>query len=421
MEAFKFLFQLTVGATFFLSGVERKKYFWPRLAGAFLVSVLLCHLNDKVLLTAPDMVHAILQYLVAFMLVVWVLKSVFEVAWREALFVASSGYALQNAAHYLFIILYVQIRAQGLTWSIDWIELVANAVIYLPAFLVSRRLPKRSTSMVAMDNIIAVSLMVLFFTIVLSSNVPLGGKEYLLYYVYSLFSALMVLFLQYGICEKTHLMYERDLIRKMLYLESKQHRLSEDTVNQINLKCHDLKHQLHTIFQREQLSTAAMEELKHMVQVYDSTFQTGNPAVDVILTEKALHCEKEQIEFSCILDGTQFNFMRPEDIYALFGNALDNAIESVEKEEPEHRFVALRSGRQGELLCLHLDNYCSGELKFVDGLPVTTKQQEPGFHGFGTKSIRFLAEKYGGFAQMRQEGTQVILDVFFPVAENCTQ
>lgn len=417
MGAFKFLFQLTLGAVMFLPGAERKDHFWRRLVGAFLMAVAICLLNDRfreIFLRESPMLSSIGQYLVAFLLVVWIVKSVVAVSWMEALFVSSSGYALQNAAHYVFVILYALTRSFGMNWNSSWLDLLSFLVIYIPAWIFARRLPQRSTSMIAMKSIVILSLMVLFFTIILSANVPLGGTEYLLYYVYSLFSALMVLFLQYGICEKTHLMYERDMIRRMLYLESKQHKLSEDTVTQINLKCHDLKHQLHSIAQKGQISQAAVEELNHAIRIYDATFQTGNPAVDVILTEKALRCEKSKIELCCILDGKKFDFMRPEDIYALFGNALDNAIECVETEPQESRFIAIKCVAQGELICLHVENYCSRERKFVNGMPVTTKTQEPGLHGYGSKSICFLAEKYGGSVLMRQEGQQFILDVILP-------
>lgn len=45
---------------------------------------------------------------------------------------------------------------------------------------------------------------------------------------------------------------------------------------------------------------------------------------------------------------------------------------------------------------LSFTNYFSGTRRMEDGFPVTTKTEEEGFHGYGMKSMRLIAEKYGG-------------------------
>lgn len=64
------------------------------------------------------------------------------------------------------------------------------------------------------------------------------------------------------------------------------------------------------------------------------------------------------------------------------------------------------------MVMIHLENYCSSQLKFVDGLPETTKENKM-YHGYGTKSIRYIVEKYHGFMEMRQEDGKFILEVLF--------
>ena len=55
--------------------------------------------------------------------------------------------------------------------------------------------------------------------------------------------------------------------------------------------------------------------------------KTGNRALDVVLTMERMICEGSDIEFSCLVNGALLNFMEESDIYSLFGNLLDNAIE----------------------------------------------------------------------------------------------
>ena len=84
--------------------------------------------------------------------------------------------------------------------------------------------------------------------------------------------------------------------------------------------------------------------------------------------------------------------MEDMDISALFGNILDNAIESVQKlNEQEKRLIHLSVAKQKQFLRIRCENYCEEQLKFENGMPVTTKKDRR-FHGFGMKSIK----KYGG-------------------------
>lgn len=93
--------------------------------------------------------------------------------------------------------------------------------------------------------------------------------------------------------------------------------------------------------------------------------------------------------------------MEDMDISALFGNILDNAIESVQLNhykklnEQEKRLIHLSVAKQKQFLRIRCENYCEEQLKFENGIPVTTKKDRR-FHGFGMKSIKSTAAKYGG-------------------------
>lgn len=75
----------------------------------------------------------------------------------------------------------------------------------------------------------------------------------------------------------------------------------------------------------------ALDEISREVGVYDSVVKSGSDAPDTILTGKSLYCEKHGITLSCIADGRALDFVEPTDPHSFFGNALDNAIEVVER------------------------------------------------------------------------------------------
>ncbi|MCM1233914.1 MAG: ATP-binding protein [Ruminococcus flavefaciens] len=412
MDLAKFLLELIVAAVLFLPRQEKRPHFCLRLLAGCAIAYGVCFASDALWGAGGGSLFAVWRYFLAFAMMVLVIWGAYATSLWQALFSASSGYALQNTAHYLHMILGALPLLSELPWRYRLFNAVSLLVVYGVAFLLTRRLKRITDAPIAIQSVVLASVLALFFTIILSQQVPMGGQEYILYYLYSMFGAVMILYIQYGLYEKYALMREADIMKGMLYAERRQHKLSEDTIALINMKCHDLKHQVSALCQQGRVESALSEEIGQAVSLYDSEVQTGNSALDVVLTEKSFRCERERVDFSCMLDGSLFDFMAAADIYSLFGNALDNAIEGALGEPEDRRFISIKAGRQGKLIFLRVENPCTAQLAFEDGLPVTTKTAEPGYHGYGVKSIRFLAEKYGGYAKMAQEDGMFTLDVF---------
>ncbi len=100
------------------------------------------------------------------------------------------------------------------------------------------------------------------------------------------------------------------------------------------------------------------------------------------LSGKMLACTNLGITMTCLADGRRIGFMEDSDIYALFGNILDNAIEATKTvTEEEKRIISLTIGTTGDLLLIDSQNYYAGEVQFVDGLPQTSKENKE-YHGF---------------------------------------
>ena len=63
-----------------------------------------------------------------------------------------------------------------------------------------------------------------------------------------------------------------------------------------------------------------------------------------------------------------------------------------------------------------VENYFSGQLHFEDGLPCTTKNENG--HGYGLKSIRYIAESHGGMISASADGEIFNLTIAVPMSEN---
>lgn len=227
--------------------------------------------------------------------------------------------------------------------------------------------------------------------------------------------SVFILVAQFALLVQHNLQDELKIIDQIRRKDRDQFQITSETIDQINLKCHDMRHQIHRIGQSANVTPEALEEMEKAINIYDSLYRTGCRALDVILTEKSLYCQKNNIFIRCIADGSGLDFIRDADIYSLFGNLLDNAIHAVQELEEERRIVSLTVRRRGELLSVNTYNCYDGELTIVDGLPVT--HGDPTYHGFGTKSMATIVSKYGGTLSFQAKNGMFNLNMLFPLSD----
>ncbi len=193
--------------------------------------------------------------------------------------------------------------------------------------------------------------------------------------------------------------------------------MTTENIELINRKCHDLKHQIAGMkrLKSEAERDAYIREIESAVMFYESAIKTGNETLDLIMMEKLLYCQAHEIKLTCISDGEKLNQLDTMDLYTLFGNAIDNAIESVSAEpDPHLRVISMRIGTWGDYLTVHVENYLGSEVILPDGLPVTTKQDKQ-YHGFGVLSMKHTVEKYKGQMNIRTDDHLFRLDILIPV------
>ena len=208
-------------------------------------------------------------------------------------------------------------------------------------------------------------------------------------------------------------------LENMLQMQYNNYRISEDSMALVNQKYHDLKHHIQ-LLRAEVASEEKLEYLNQMEQEIRSNEaqnKTGSRVLDAILTAKSLQCQREGITLTCVADGQALDFMHPMDLSALFGNALDNAMEGVKKlSDPDKRLIHLSVARQKGFLRIRVENCYEGDLDLKSGMPASTKQDKR-YHGFGLKSIQAIAAKYGGSMTIGSKDGWFELRILFPLSE----
>lgn len=223
------------------------------------------------------------------------------------------------------------------------------------------------------------------------------------------------------------------VLQQLLSQQKKRLAADRETIDLINIKTHDLKKQLSMLNGR--IPGDEINGLRDLVTIYDSTIRTGNDALDVLLTNKSLICRERSIQLERMIDGSRLSFMKPQDIYSLFGNAVDNAIEAVTQiRDASLRYVRMTVRESKGMVIFHIENPYTQELEYEDsgahasqlagsnpeksrGLRaggLVTSKADKQYHGFGVKSIGLVAQQYGGTVSIDTEGGIFSLDVMIP-------
>lgn len=60
-----------------------------------------------------------------------------------------------------------------------------------------------------------------------------------------------------------------------------------------------------------------------------------------------------------------------------------------------------------------ISNYCEGKIEMKDGMPLSTKKDHK-MHGYGVRSMRCAAQKYGGSVIYENEDEQFTVKILIP-------
>ena len=102
----------------------------------------------------------------------------------------------------------------------------------------------------------------------------------------------------------------------MLQNQYQQYKQSRESIELINYKYHDLKHQI-AVLRSEQDPGRRNEFLNKMeeeIRQYELQNKTGNKVLDTVLTSKSLYCGKHGITLTTVADGSLLDFMDIMDI-----------------------------------------------------------------------------------------------------------
>ena len=238
----------------------------------------------------------------------------------------------------------------------------------------------------------------------IQENIPANPYR-MLFCICSFLSIVTVVTLYQKLKEKQEEEFVRQSVAKQIGDTHRHIDHVEELYERMRGMRHDMGNHLMVI---ERLTESGnTEELAEYIRAFrdgflalQPTVKSGNAVTDVLLSEIAARCEKEQIAFESGFVYPDSLDINPFDMSVILTNALQNAIEASETvADPQ---IRIKSVHKEQVFLIHVRNKISDKVTLKeDGLPKTNKREAG--HGYGLKNIKSIARKYKGDIEIRQE------------------
>lgn len=426
-----FIAELFIAELMFCRDFKKRKLFYLRFIGgavcllgfSFPLAVVTFNLFQAFNFNAAaEMLVSFLACSVLFCLSLTVLLLSFKENYKKIMLCGILGYSSQHLIFCTYSLIVKLMGEEFVLFNYEpvnvWkfvIYFLTYIIMYLCVwFLLASRLRAHERESFGRSTYLLFGIMILFNTFVGRAAETLSPESRMLYVmclVCQIGICLFILFVQIYSLQQMREKHEKQLVEQLLSQKESQYESIKRNTEQLSIRLHDMKYLMRDIPRQE------LEETQALIEIFSGTSDTGNEIIDVVLNEKQNLCREKGVSLSCMADGKALSFMKPADVYALIGNALDNALEAVSQcGQAEKKVISFNLKLQQGVVCMQVENYFENPLKYSDGELVSTKR-DGGLHGYGIKSIRYIAEKYGGSARVQTEDSVFTLTVNIPFKE----
>ena len=172
-------------------------------------------------------------------------------------------------------------------------------------------------------------------------------------------------------------------------------KLWEEKERSLNILKHDLKHQVLLLDdyiksgQYEKAQTYINALTEHIDKSTPKNF-CQNRAANVVLSYYQSVAQEKGITLRAAVNLPEALRVDEIDLAVILSNALDNAIHALER--CPDKTISVKGFTEADTLYLEVKNPFQDSVVFEDGIPLSKQEQ----HGYGTRSIVTIVERYGG-------------------------
>ena len=266
-------------------------------------------------------------------------------------------------------------------------------------------LPKEITYTLAL--IPFASVVSCFLLIEIAREIISGGTMILCMCV--IFCIVVTNYIVFLIVHKYTGMAEKRLEEEMIYQEiaynDEYYQDVEKYQEQIQDIKHDMKNKLTVLDDgvergEREFVRDTLAEMLGDIRLAEDIIYSANPILNSLLKVKAVKAREKGIEMNVKVLVPKRMSINSGDMGVIYGNLIDNAIEACMRVPDGKRFVDIETKYQDGKLLIIISNSKKDE---VNPDFITTKEDKRR-HGRGIRSVRRVAEQYGGELLLEDEG-----------------
>lgn len=420
-----FVGELLLATSVYVFKLRRRNHFW-----LWLVLCLSCFIGFAYswslipyINSVTSIIFSILFFFIAFFGLIGSLMACFKVNIQAAMFLGTAGYAMQHFTYKLIQIVIGSIE-KGIPSFVDnnygiYGIYASFVIISLPIFynMFGKKIHKNETLIIEDSRLLIISIILIICTVILNliyesfvkvSNLTL----FVVGCLFDMVCCFLTLFIEFEMLKSKEISEAYVQMKTIWESEKKQLEISKENMDYMKILAHDLKHELNesTLL----ISKDKVDELNRRIAAFGNSIKTGNDILDLVIAERTLIVQKENINLSIIADGSVLSNMKQSDCYSLFMNIMDNAIDAVKELPKDQREISLAVRESMGMILIHEVNPFKGTLNFKDGLPQTTKGDSM-YHGLGTKSIKGIVDSYSGDCEISIKDNNIyVLNILLP-------
>lgn len=298
------------------------------------------------------------------------------------------------------------------TWRIYHIIFTKAVMIFLYTFVfrrfvISSQLWKRKLWI----GVSVLGMLVLYFG---NITIKQANEQQLMVWTF-----LMLAILLGGYCWRIYLNYDQSRT-ELQFAEERNRMLANNYEHMINqyrntqVMNHDLKN--HYLVLQELIRKREYEKAEAYIDALESEDAppktwTGIPILDILLEYKQNEATRENIHFEIHSDCIHLD-LTEQELVALFGNAVDNAMDACKRMKTGVRWVRIVIRKVNEMTFIKISNSTETAPEMKDDKFLSSKSQMKEY-GWGMTSMQLIAGKYGGTVDAHFDDNQFVLCIAF--------
>lgn len=215
--------------------------------------------------------------------------------------------------------------------------------------------------------------------------------------------------------------YKYKMVEKQLELQINHYNKLAENRELLFEAVHDFKNHLNCIYNLYKYNKG--DELGNYIENLinvsntESIIDSGNPVIDALLNDKSNIAHKFGITFKKVLNLPSNINITHNDICAILGNSLDNAIEACRRIESKSliKEIELSMNYRDSYLIIVVTNTFD-KLPLKEGKFFRSSKISPGLHGLGMQSIERTVKKYNGNMVVKYDNNIFALEIVMSTA-----